>query len=58
MVHIPDHLKNALAATVIGNYAESFRTADIYLSNLESVKSPGDIGSSQLMSELQILSSL
>ena len=53
VVNIPHHLENALAATVIGNYAEIFRNADIYLSSLESVKSPGDIGSSQLMSELQ-----
>ena len=53
VIHIPVPLKNALAATVIGNYAQIVHTADIYLSNLESPKSPGDIGSSQLMSEFQ-----
>ena len=53
LVHVQDHMKKALAATVIGNYPEIFCTAGIYLSNFESVKSPGDIGSGQIMSAFQ-----
>lgn len=52
VVHIPPHLKNALAAAIIGHYTEIFRSADIHFSGWKADGSLGEIDSSP-MSEFQ-----